>query len=205
MLFIKYINRRLYTFPQGEGQILISLFGVNIYRETSFYLTWVFLFEISFNSADECDLIQRSSYCEYLYDCVTAGIIKTSNPASARIRAGLVIACWLLLNLQLTVAAHHGGQQQPVAPQVQIHHIVDGVMSMPGMESVGQKAICEKHCDPDTAQPNSLTSLQLNALPSETALLVVSPQQETCAERMDWRTPPVTGPPAEIRFCRFRE
>jgi hypothetical protein len=47
----------------------------------------------------------------------------------------------------------------------QIHHIVDGVMSMPGMESVGQKVICEKHCDPDTAQPNSLTSLQLNALP----------------------------------------
>jgi hypothetical protein len=78
----------------------------------------------------------------------------------------------------------------------QIHHIVDGMMNMPGMESVGQKVICEKHCDPDTAQPNSLTSLQLNAS-SETALLVVSPQQETCAERMDWRTPPVTGPPVE--------
>lgn len=132
-------------------------------------------------------------------------LLKQATRRRLRIRAGLVIACWLLLNLQLTVAAHHVGQQQPVAPQAQIHHIVDGVMSMPGMESVGQKAICEKHCDPDTAQPNSLTSLQLNALPSETALLVVSPQQETCAERMDWRTPPVTGPPAEIRFCRFRE
>ncbi len=118
-------------------------------------------------------------------------LLKQATRRRLRIRAGLVIACWLLLNLQLTVAAHHGGQQQPVAPQAQIHHIVDGVMSMPGMESVGQKAICEKHCDPDTAQPNSLTSLQLNALPSETALLVVSPQQETCAERMDWRTSPV--------------
>lgn len=92
-----------------------------------------------------------------------------------RIRAGLVIACWLLLNFQLAVAAHHGGQQQPVAPQVQTHHIVDGMMSMPGMENAGQKVICEKHCDPDTAQPNSSTSLQLNALPGETALLVVSP------------------------------
>lgn len=121
-------------------------------------------------------------------------LFKQATRRRLRIRAGLVIACWLLLNLQLAVAAHHGGQQQPAAPQVQIHHIVDGMMNMPGMENVGQKVICEKHCDPDTAQPNSLTSLQLNALPSETALLVVSPQQETCAERMDWRTPPVTGP-----------
>ncbi len=132
-------------------------------------------------------------------------LFKQATRRRLRIRAGLVIACWLLLNLQLAVAAHHGGPQQPAAPQVQIHHIVDGMMNMPGMENVGQKVICEKHCDPDTAQPNSLTSLQLNALPSETALLVVSPQQETCAERMDWRTPPVTGPPVEIRFCRFRE
>ena len=122
-----------------------------------------------------------------------------------RIRAGLVIACWLLLNLQLAVAAHHGGQQQPVAPQVQIHAIVDGAMNMPGMENIGQKVICEKHCDPDTAQPNTLSSLQLNALPSEIALFVVPPLQEDCAERMDWHTPPVTGPPVEIRFCRFRE
>jgi hypothetical protein len=85
--------------------------------------------------------------------------------------AGFVSAQGLLLpvgycsTFSSTVAAHHGGQQQPAAPQVQIHHIVDGVMNMPGMESVGQKVICEKHCDPDTAQPNSLTSLQLNALP----------------------------------------
>jgi hypothetical protein len=91
-------------------------------------------------------------------------LFKQATRRRLRIRAGLVIACWLLLNLQLAVAAHHGGQQQPAAPQVQIHHIVDGMMNMPGMENVGQKVICEKHCDPDTAQPNSLTSLQLNAL-----------------------------------------
>ena len=99
-------------------------------------------------------------------------LFKQATRRRLRIRAGLVIACWLLLNLQLAVAAHHGGQQQPVAPQ---------------------------------AQPNTSTSLELNALPAETTLLVVSPQQEICAERMDWHTPPVTGPPAEIRFCRFRE
>nr|WP_287858567.1 hypothetical protein [Klebsiella sp.] len=132
-------------------------------------------------------------------------LFKQATRRRLRIRAGLVIACWLLLNLQLAVAAHHGGGQPSVAPEVQVHHIVDGMMSMPGMESAGQKVICEKHCDPDTAQPNSSTALQLNAFPSETALLVVSPQQESCAERMDWHTPPVTGPPAEIRFCRFRE
>lgn len=132
-------------------------------------------------------------------------LFKQATRRRLRIRAGLVIACWLLLNLQLAVAAHHGGQQQPVTPQVQINHIVDGMMTMSGMDNVGQKVICEKHCDPDTAQPNTSTSLQLNALPAETTLLVVSPQQEICAERMDWHTPPVTGPPAEIRFCRFRE
>lgn len=115
------------------------------------------------------------------------------------------MACWLLLNLQLAVAAHHGLQPQPVMPQVQVHHQPDGADVMPGMENAGQKVICDKHCDPDTAQPNPTTSLQLNALAGETALLVVSPQQESCAERIDWHTPPVTGPPAEIRFCRFRE
>lgn len=132
-------------------------------------------------------------------------LFKHATRRRLRIRAGLVIACWLLLNLQLAVAAHHGSGQQPAEPQVQIHHIVDGMMSMPGIENSGQKAICDKHCDPDTAQPNTSISLQLNALPAETTLLVVSPRQETCAKRMDWHTPPVTGPPAEIRFCRFRE
>jgi len=64
-------------------------------------------------------------------------LFKQATRRRLRIRAGLVIACWLLLNLQLAVAAHHGGQQQPVAPQVQIHHIVDGMMTMSGMENVG--------------------------------------------------------------------
>ncbi|MEN0617098.1 hypothetical protein ABK730_07445 [Klebsiella indica] len=115
------------------------------------------------------------------------------------------MACWLLLNLQLAVAAHHSGQQQPVTTQLQVHHVVDGRVIMPGMENAGQKVICDKHCGPDSAQPNASTSLQLNALTGDTALVVVSPQQEICAERIDWHTPPVTGPPAEIRFCRFRE
>ena len=57
------------------GQFLYKFFGVNIYRETLFYLTWSFLFEISFNSCSEHDLIQRSSNCEYHYDSVTTGII----------------------------------------------------------------------------------------------------------------------------------
>ncbi len=116
-----------------------------------------------------------------------------------RIRAGFVVACWLLLNMQLALAAHHTPQPDITAPQNASH------AQMPGMQhAVAQKMLCEKHCNPDSAQTGS-PSLQLTALPVDATLLPVASEQTPCIEQAQWYQPPVTGPPAEIRFCRFRE
>jgi hypothetical protein len=64
--------------------------------------------------------------------------------------------------------------------------------------------LCEKHCQPDTASQD-LPSLSLLALPVSSELLPVQPSQPVTVGSNRWFTPPVAGPPAEIRFCRFRE
>ncbi len=118
-----------------------------------------------------------------------------------RIRAGFVVACWLLLNMQLALAAHHTptSPSEINEPQSVTH------TQMPGMQHAApQKALCEKHCNPDNAQTSS-PSLQLTALPVDATLLLVASHHTPCIEPALWQQPPVTGPPAEIRFCRFRE
>lgn len=118
-----------------------------------------------------------------------------------RIRAGFVAACWLLLNMQLALAAH----QMPIpASDVSVQHSVAD-SPMPGMQhAAAQKMLCDKHCNPDNAQ-TSAPSLHLTALPVDTRLLLIASEQTPCIEQAQWQQPPVTGPPAEIRFCRFRE
>ncbi|WP_437613095.1 hypothetical protein [Erwinia sp. V71] len=127
-----------------------------------------------------------------------------SNASRRRLRicAGFAVACWLLLNAQLAVSSHHSDTQI-----ISEHHSLtdtDNLCHLAEVDSATFKLLCQKHCQPDSAHTPSL-SLQLDALPAEEILLLI-PQQDSIADRdADWRAPPVTGPPAEIRFCRFRE
>lgn len=136
--------------------------------------------------------------------CSLHNLFKQATHRKMRSRAGLFAACWLLLNMQLAVAAHHEPPSAPVIPAAHAQ-LMDDMMQMPGMDNASQKILCDKHCHPDNAQPPASPELQLHALPAETSLLLVANTQESCIEPMAWQTPPVTGPPAEIRFCRFRE
>ncbi|WP_168363091.1 hypothetical protein [Dickeya zeae] len=133
-------------------------------------------------------------------------------------RWGWMLAlCWLLLNAQLAIASHRcdipliaAASVAPVNVQHDTHRMQSDAV-MPDMSagydvqttaSVGP--LCEKHCQPDTASQD-LPSLSLLALPVSSELLPVQPPQPVTVGSNRWFTPPVAGPPAEIRFCRFRE
>lgn len=84
--------------------------------------------------------------------------------------------------------------------QHQQHQMADSTPAFSTMKG----ALCEKHCVPDSVQKD-LQHMPLVALPATLTLAVVTP---LCAEKIDsgWAlSPPATGPPATIRFCRFRE
>ncbi|WP_459607002.1 hypothetical protein [Dickeya oryzae] len=128
-------------------------------------------------------------------------------------RWGWMLAlCWLLLNAQLAIASHRCDIPLIAAAPVNVQHDThrmqpDAVMPDTGYDvqttaSVGP--LCEKHCQPDTASQD-LPSLSLLALPVSSELLPVQPPQPVTVGSNRWFTPPVAGPPAEIRFCRFRE
>lgn len=121
-----------------------------------------------------------------------------------RVRACLTVACWLLLNMQLALAAHHSSPGYPADDQP-VHSHASHHYAMPAVDNVAQKILCEKHCYPDNAQPPSSADLQLNALPTTTSLALIPATHSVRTQQETWWTPPVTGPPAEIRFCRFRE
>ncbi|MGI3106840.1 hypothetical protein [Dickeya fangzhongdai] len=125
----------------------------------------------------------------------------------------MLALCWLLLNAQLAVAGHRcelAVTAAPVSIQHDAHRMQPDVV-MPDMPAahVMQSAadvspVCEKHCLPDSASQD-LPSLSLLALPVNSELLPAQPPEPVTASSNSWFTPPVAGPPAEIRFCRFRE
>ncbi|RLM21122.1 hypothetical protein BIY29_14245 [Brenneria alni] len=124
----------------------------------------------------------------------------------------LLALCWLFLNAQLAIAGHQcdlavshispsmqhqAHLQQTTSPSS--HHDV-----MPKPPADQQTPLCEKHCVPDTIKQDN-ASLALLAIPVSNELaLVDQPREVNCATHA-WFSPPVAGPPAEIRFCRFRE
>lgn len=64
--------------------------------------------------------------------------------------------------------------------------------------------LCEKHCIPDVMQKDNSHS-SLAAIPASNTLVLVVPECNETASSVGLLTPPATGPPATIRFCRFRE
>ncbi|ACS84973.1 hypothetical protein [Musicola paradisiaca] len=126
----------------------------------------------------------------------------------------LLALCWLLLNTQLAVASHACSLSIVAAPAVIQHqaHTQPSGMTMnhnmadstPVANTADAGPLCDKHCLPDSASQDT-PSIALLALPTETELQLALPASTLVVAGPDWFTPPVIGPPAEIRFCRFRE
>ncbi|MEQ9886811.1 hypothetical protein [Pectobacterium zantedeschiae] len=132
-------------------------------------------------------------------------------------RWGLLLAlCWLFLNAQLAIAGHQCDmtlsqispaiqhqahlQQSDVQPlSSHAHHAVKASYA-----ADQQTPLCEKHCVPDSVKQDN-GSLALLALPVSSELVVADNPVMLNQACDTWFSPPAAGPPAEIRFCRFRE
>ncbi|WP_312691409.1 DUF2946 domain-containing protein [Kosakonia sp.] len=116
----------------------------------------------------------------------------------------LIAFGWLLIQSQVAVASHDCAlsvQSGNVMVQHMDHRMMAG--SAPQTNTL-KTPLCEKHCVPDLAQKET-PHPPLVALPVSLSVAVVRP---VCHEmsREGWSlTPPAAGPPATIRFCRYRE
>ncbi|MFC3394989.1 hypothetical protein [Brenneria rubrifaciens] len=127
----------------------------------------------------------------------------------------LLALCWLFLNAQLAIAAHSCNMtfnQTSALMRHQVHqqqtpsvsHGTDHDETMSTQVAQQQTPLCEKHCVPDTIKQDNV-SLALLAIPVSNELALVNqPHSVNCTTDV-WFSPPAAGPPAEIRFCRFRE
>ncbi|MCA6965421.1 hypothetical protein [Pectobacterium carotovorum] len=128
----------------------------------------------------------------------------------------LLALCWLFLNAQLAIAGHqcdmtisqtspaiqHQAHLQQADVQPLSSHAQHTATASYAVDQ--QTPLCEKHCVPDSVKQDN-GSLALLALPvSGELVLADNPVHLTPASDV-WLSPPAVGPPAEIRFCRFRE
>lgn len=120
-----------------------------------------------------------------------------------RASALLFALCWLMLNAQLALASHQCDMRPPVE-NTQMQH--NEFMQMPDSTEhmQNQTVLCEKHCVPERTQSDG-SSLPVLALPVVQTLALTTVDARTAVTTADWIAPPVTAPPAEVRFCRFRE
>lgn len=125
--------------------------------------------------------------------------------AKKRAGAWLLAVCWLLLNSQLAIASHGCDLQLTAAAPTAQHMMHMQASEMPAHSMQAAGPLCEKHCVPDTAQQDHGNLVLAAVLPANSELLVAAPQPQAQISRLDWQTPPIAGPPAEIVFCRFRE
>lgn len=116
----------------------------------------------------------------------------------------LAMALGFLLVAGQTAQASHGCPLDLEGQVVSVQH-QDHLMGHDASPSHSTASpLCEKHCVPDVMQKES-SQINLVALPVVDTLAVIEPQ---CVQHIDshWSlTPPAAGPPATIRFCRFRE
>lgn len=116
----------------------------------------------------------------------------------------LVAFGWLLIQSQVALASHDCGQPSWQESRVAAHmnHMM---MADSAPHTAAMKTpLCAKHCVPDTAQKESGHQLPV-ALPVSVTLAVALPACATFSSAGWALTPPAVGPPATIRFCRFRE
>jgi len=70
--------------------------------------------------------------------------------------------------------------------------------------TVDASPLCEKHCMPDQGQKDPAQP-QLVALPAAITLTLNTPECDAVSHYAWSVTLPAAGPPATIRYCRFRE
>jgi hypothetical protein len=111
---------------------------------------------------------------------------------------------WLFVNSQVAVASH----DCPIditAQAAQVQHSNPMLMAADGAAMAKMSgSLCEKHCIPDVMQKDNGHS-DLAALPVADSLALVVPECTPAVASVSLTTPPATGPPATLRFCRFRE
>jgi len=115
----------------------------------------------------------------------------------------LIAFGWLLFQSQVAIASHDCTLDMQ-GESAMLQHVDHMQVRETATTHALQTPLCDKHCVPDAMQKESGHG-SLVALPVETALAVSLP---VCVDTppTEWSlTPPAAGPPATIRFCRFRE
>jgi len=111
---------------------------------------------------------------------------------------------WLFVQSQVAIASHDC-QLNPMGEMSMIQHLDHQMSPHSSPEQMAKMSLCGQHCAPDAVQ-KTLDYTSLVALPVASTLAVVMP---LCAEEVvdEWSQIPSAsaGPPATIRFCRFRE
>ncbi|THD43121.1 MULTISPECIES: hypothetical protein [unclassified Rahnella] len=120
-----------------------------------------------------------------------------------RVSALLFALCWLILNAQLALASHPCDLRPPVE-NTQMQH--NQFMQMPDTQAhmQSQSVLCEKHCVPERTSSDNGT-VPLLAVPVAQTLALITVDASAAVTTADWTAPPVIAPPAEVRFCRYRE
>ncbi|WP_039054960.1 hypothetical protein [Enterobacter sp. Bisph1] len=112
---------------------------------------------------------------------------------------------WLFIQSQMAIAAH-GCHLSVQGENVMVQHLDHHMMmdnDAPQMDMMNTP-LCEKHCVPDQA-PKEGHHPSLVALPVSLTLSMVQPVYLSLSRDAGTLSPPAAGPPATIRFCRFRE
>lgn len=160
----------------------------------SLLLFIAYILTASFHTENISAMSLRSAISQFMHSLRLPG---------KRVSALLFTLCWLVLNAQLALASHQCDMRPPVKNTPMQH---SEYMQMPDtpehMQS--QSALCEKHCVPERTQSDS-GSVPLLALPVVQTLALITVDARAAVTTADWVAPPITAPPAEVRFCRFRE
>lgn len=115
----------------------------------------------------------------------------------------LIAFGWLLFQSQVAIASHDCTLDMQ-GESAMLQHVDHMQVRESATPHALQTPLCDKHCVPDVMQKETGHG-SLAALPVEIALAVSLP---ACVDTppTEWSlTPPAAGPPATIRFCRFRE
>lgn len=111
----------------------------------------------------------------------------------------LAAFCVLILQSQLAIASHHC-ELSPLGDSATLQHLEHQSMQQTEMKS----PLCEKHCVLENT-PKPEEQPPVIALPNSATLALVASSCEATFASDRTLTPPAAGPPATLRFCRFRE